>query len=196
MEVFFPASLNSRAPGASFCDPALKAHLRLEEPPFLQLITLDLSFWLAVRQGAVLEDDDGYRQCYRSKWNNVSRANDPPAPMAPFLVAAFDIEVASSHGTLVPVRRIREDGARDRHLAGEQLGSARRRPSSMRRGVPGGVRAVGPGRDAQQVHPKSGSGGLSHQDVYRRYIENDAHNIISSNLSNTEKIERLGELLN
>jgi hypothetical protein len=32
--------------------------------------------------------------------------------------------------------------------------------------------------------------------VYRKYIENDAHNIIGSKLSNTEKIERLAELLN
>jgi hypothetical protein len=65
----------------------------------------------------------------------------------------------------------------------------------MRRGVPGGVRAVGPGRARSAGAPQDGREAVS-PDVYRKYIENDAHNIIGSKLSNTEKIERLGELLN
>jgi hypothetical protein len=45
-----------------------------------------------------------------------------------------------------------------------------------------------------KVYPKTARASVP-ASVYRKYIENDAH-IIGSKLSNTEKIERLAELLN
>jgi hypothetical protein len=113
--------------------------------------------------------------------------------MAPFLVAAFDIECVLATSR----QGLREDGARARDLGGRADAGAPGEvfddmedafwPSSGR--DEGGRRAR-----AQQGLPKTARASVLR--LSTASTSRTTPNIIGSKLSNTEKIERLAELLN
>jgi hypothetical protein len=113
--------------------------------------------------------------------------------MAPFLVAAFDIECTARR--LPRARQGREDGARDGVIwAGEQMSGAQGEglDDMETRTFLADFRRVAGACSARSTPRRPGHRSPSCTASTSR----TTHNIIGSKLSNTEKIERLAELLN
>jgi hypothetical protein len=115
--------------------------------------------------------------------------------MAPFLVAAFDIECTSARR--LPVPSGHEKTARELVIwAGEQMQAHQGEGlDDMEDAFPSSTRRGGRRARAQQGLPQDGQGVRPCVCLPQVHRER-RHNIIGSKLSNTEKIERLAELLN
>jgi DNA polymerase elongation subunit (family B) len=188
--------------------PAMKAALYdSKNPPFLQMIHargLSTSGWLEVREWSAAAPDDAAdgRVHVTADWRAVAKCADPPAAMAPLKVAAFDIECTSSHGDFpVPVKGYEKTAREVVIWVSDEM---KRRPheqvlDDLEAKFMGAFAAPAAGAGA----PASGVSRVFAKDdvvvtpdAYRKFIDNDIRNVLSTKVSNTEKIESVAALLN
>jgi hypothetical protein len=156
-----------RARGKFLRDPASRASTT-PKPPSCNSSTRSTCRpgW---RAGAVLEDDDdGYRRCYRARWD-AWRRDVPAVPMAPLLVGIR--HRVHRIGDFPRARQGREDGTRDGSPVGEQTVLRPKEKFSMTWSRARSRRLHGWRRSARCT-PSLPSPPFA--DVYRKYIENDA----------------------